>query len=46
MSARQYRVVDRVERETAELLERNDDAILAHDDDSTYVLEEVDDDGE
>jgi len=43
MSAQQYRVVDRVERETAEMLERNDSAILAHDDDTTYVLEEVDD---
>lgn len=46
MSATQFRVVDRVERETAELLERNDEAILAHDDDTTFVLEEVDDDGE
>ncbi|MDB2283694.1 hypothetical protein PM038_00190 [Halorubrum ezzemoulense] len=43
MSATQYRVIDHVERETAELLERNEDAILAHDDGTTYVLEEVDD---
>jgi hypothetical protein len=41
----QYRVVDRVERETAAMLEQTD-AVLAHDDDSTYVLEEVDEDGE
>lgn len=38
----QFRVVDRVERETAEMLESTD-AILAHDDEHTYVLEEVDD---
>lgn len=44
MTATQYRVVDHVERETAELLQRNDSAILAHDDGTTYVLEEVDDD--
>jgi len=42
MSGTQYRVVDRVERETAELLAQTD-AILAHADDETYVLEEVDD---
>jgi hypothetical protein len=40
--SRQFRVVDRVERETAEYLEKTG-AILAHDDDRTYVLEEVDD---
>ena len=42
--SRQFRVVDRVERETAELLEKTDDATLAHDGDRTYVLEEVEDD--
>lgn len=39
----QFRVVDRVERETAEMLVQTD-AVLAHADDETYVLEEVDDD--
>ena len=43
--SQQYRVVDRVERETAEMLEGTD-AILAHDDDRTYVLEEVSADGD
>ena len=38
----QYRVVDRVERETAELLAETD-ATLAHADDETFVLEEMDD---
>lgn len=41
----EYRVIDRVERETAELL-KGTGATLAHADDETYVLEEVDDDGE
>jgi len=41
----QFRVVDRVERETAEFL-TNTDAILAHADDETFVLEEVDGDAE
>ena len=40
--SQQFRVVDRVARETAEMLEATD-AILAHDYEHTYVLEEVDD---
>lgn len=43
--ATEYRVVDRVERETAQLLSATD-ATLAHADDETYVPEEVDEDGE
>lgn len=38
-----YRVVDRVERETAELLDGTD-AILAYDETDVYVLEKSDDD--
>lgn len=42
MSAREFRVVDRVGRETAEYL-KHTDAILAHADEETFVLEEVQD---
>jgi len=38
----QYRVVDRVARETGKKLAETD-AVLAHDDEETYVLEEVED---
>ncbi|MFA1612085.1 hypothetical protein [Halobellus rubicundus] len=40
--SQQFRVVDHVERETAEYLEKTG-ATLAHDEDITYVLEEIDD---
>lgn len=42
MSAEEYRVVDRVGRETAEYL-KTTDAILAHAEEETFVLEEVQD---
>jgi len=38
----QYRVVDRVARETGKKLAETD-AVLAHDDEEAYVLEEVED---
>lgn len=42
--ALEYRIVDRVERETADLLSGTD-AILAHGEEETFVLEEVEDNG-
>lgn len=42
--AENFEVVDRVTRETAELLEGSDDAILAWDDDGVFVLEPRDED--
>jgi hypothetical protein len=37
--ASEYEVVDRVSRDTAELLQSSDDAILAWHDDDVFVLE-------